>query len=84
MLFLGAPAFGLNKNPAAKPKEGNLAVWQLYEQIRDVAKEKHCDVLSLYNLTVQASSEDGEMFGLRVTLVEAMMVINWLSKLETS
>lgn len=49
-----------------------------------MAKEKHCDVLSLYNLTVQASSENGEMFGLRVTLVEAMMVINWLSKLEAS
>jgi hypothetical protein len=49
-----------------------------------IAKKKHLDVLSLYNLTAQATSLDAKHFGERVALVEAMMVINWLSKLETS
>ncbi len=83
MLFLGSPAFGHNKAPGRLPKEGNAGVWQFQEQMTEVAKNYHFDVLSLYNLTVQASTPDGEHFGEMVALVEAMMVINWLSKLET-
>ncbi|KAI9055843.1 hypothetical protein LZ554_000782 [Drepanopeziza brunnea f. sp. 'monogermtubi'] len=84
MLFLGPPAFGINKAPGTVPKEGNVAVWNYHTAVTPAAKEKHFDVLSLFNLTLQASSADGEKFGERVALVEAMMVINWLSKLETS
>ncbi|KAL2071412.1 hypothetical protein VTL71DRAFT_12647 [Oculimacula yallundae] len=84
MLFLGPPAFGLNKVPSSAPNIGNLAVWNFHTEMMPVAKEKHFDVLSLYNLTLQASSVDGERFGEKVALVEAMMIINWLSKLETS
>jgi hypothetical protein len=84
MLFLGSPAFGLNKAPAIAPREGNAAVWQFQEQIAGIAKNNQFDVLSLYNLTIQASTPDGEHFGEKVALVEAMMVINWLSKLDTS
>lgn len=74
MLVLGHPA-AANKN---------LAVWKYSEEMTGIAREKHYDVLSLYNLTLQASSPDGERYGERVALVEAMAVINWLSKLETS
>lgn len=84
MLFLSPPAFGLNKAPNTAPKEGNLAVWHFHTEIAPIAREKHFDVLSYYNLTLQASSADGEKFGERVALVQAMMVVNWLSKLETS
>lgn len=84
MLFLGPPAFGLHKSATTKPESGNSAVWQYTEEMAPIAKQKHFDVLSLYNLTVQASSTDGEQFGEKVALVEAMMVLNWLSKLETS
>jgi hypothetical protein len=84
MLFLGSPAFGVKKPPGATPKEGNAAVWQFQEQMLEIAKNNHFEVLSLYNLTVQASTPDGEQFGEKVALVEAMMVINWLSKLDTS
>jgi hypothetical protein len=84
ILFLGASALGLNKAATTIPKEGNAAVWRFKEQMAGIAKEKNFDVLSLYNLTVQASSVDGERFGQKVSLVEAMMVINWLSKLDTS
>lgn len=84
MLFLGPPAFGINKSPSTAPKEGNFAVWNYHTLVAPAAKEKHFDVLSLYNLTLQASSVDGEKFGEKVALVEAMMVINFLSKLDTS
>ncbi|OWP01081.1 hypothetical protein B2J93_4813 [Marssonina coronariae] len=84
MLFLSPPAFGLNKAPGTLPKGGNLALWNYHALMAPAAKEKHFDVLSLFNLTLQASSVDGEKFGAKVALVEAMMVINWLSKLETS
>jgi hypothetical protein len=84
MLFLGPPAFGLNKALGTAPKEGNTAVWQYQQEMLGIARNNHFDVLSLYNLTVQASTPDGEHFGEKVALVEAMMVINWLSKLDTS
>jgi hypothetical protein len=84
MLFLGPPAFGINKAPNSAPKEGNAAVWNYQEQVSSKSKETHFDILSLYNLTMQASTADGEHFGEKVALVEAMMVINWLSKLDTS
>ncbi|KAK2625810.1 hypothetical protein QTJ16_005122 [Diplocarpon rosae] len=84
MLFLSPPAFGLKKAPGTSPHEGNLAVWNYHTSMAPAAKEKHFDVLSMFNLTLQASSVDGERFGTKVALVEAMMVINWLSKLETS
>lgn len=84
MLFLGPPAVGLNKTAEMAPENGNLALWQYLEQMSPIAKEKHFDVLSLYNLTLQASTADGEHFGEEVALVEAMMILNWLSKLETS
>jgi hypothetical protein len=84
MLFLGPRAFGVSRTTGIPPVEGNVAVWQYQEQMAGIAKKKHLDVLSLYNLTAQATSLDGKHFGERVALVEAMMVINWLSKLETS
>lgn len=84
MLFLGPPAFSTHRSTGTAPENKNLAVWQYLEKMAPIAREKHFDVLSLYNLTLQASSVDGEHFGEKVALVEAMMIINWLSKLETS
>lgn len=84
MLFLSPPAFGLDKEPNSAPKEGNHVVWNFHTEMAPVAREKHFDILSMYNLTLQASSVDGERFGEEVALVQAMMVVNWLSRLETS
>ncbi|PMD66107.1 uncharacterized protein K444DRAFT_640065 [Hyaloscypha bicolor E] len=84
MLFLGPPAFSTNKTADTPPKERNSAVWSYQKQVSVKAKTNHFDVLSLYNLTMQASTPDGQHFGEAVALVEAMMVINWLSKLDTS
>ena len=77
LLFLTPPAIG--------SPESNMAAWQFHQRMSAVAKQKHVDVLGLYNLTLQASSMEGGLnFGERVGLVEAMMIVNWLSKLETS
>ncbi|KAG0652935.1 hypothetical protein D0Z07_0216 [Hyphodiscus hymeniophilus] len=77
VLFLSPPAIGT--------PESNTVVWQFHQRMSTVAKLKHVDVLGLYNLTLQATSmNEGRNFGGRVALAEAMMIINWLSKLETS
>jgi hypothetical protein len=76
MLFLG---------PRAAEDSRLIGVTQGYESgLAEIAGERKFDVLNLYNATLQASTIDGERYGQRVALVEAMMVINWLSKLETS
>jgi hypothetical protein len=80
MLYLGPQAMGLNK----AGKYTNAALWKFQEEIIEPAKQRHFDVLGLWNLTIQASSKDGERYGENAALVQAMMIINWLSKLETS
>jgi len=80
LLFLGPQAQGLNK----AGKDGNAALWKFQDEIAEPAKRRHFDVLGLWNLTAQAGSTDGEKYGEKVALVQAMMIINWLSKLGTS
>ncbi|KAM3074320.1 hypothetical protein ACMFMG_002866 [Clarireedia jacksonii] len=77
ILLLGPPAYGVSK-------EGNLQIWKYQDELEKIARDKHVDVLGLWNLTVQAESWGGERYGGKVKLVEAMMVVNWLAKLETS
>jgi hypothetical protein len=81
MLFVNPPSAG----PAASiTADSNTAIWDFTKKMEVIAKEKHVEVLSLYNLTLQTFTGDGRHFGEKVALVEAMMIINWLSKLETS
>jgi len=80
MLFLGPQALGSNK----AGNNGNAALWQFQGAIAEPARQRRFDLLGLWNLTVQASSKDGERYGERVALVQAMMMINWLSNLKTS
>jgi hypothetical protein len=83
-LFLGPHALGFSNSSGNIPEEGDSPVWEFHEQMKDVVKEKHAEVLGLWNLTVQAWSSEGLDYRQKVALVEAMMVINWLSKLENS
>ncbi|TVY90059.1 hypothetical protein LAWI1_G003106 [Lachnellula willkommii] len=80
LLFLGPQATRWSK----EGKDGNAALWKFQEEITEPAKRRHYDLLGLWNLTAQASSKDGKKYGEKVALVQAMMVINWLSKLGTS
>lgn len=42
------------------------------------------EALGLWNMTVQAGSWDGRKFETRVAVTQAMMVLNWLARLESS
>jgi hypothetical protein len=58
--------------------------WLKYtEDMKLMAKKNNVDWLGVWNLTVQAREQEVG-FGMNVAVVEAMMVINWLSRLKTS
>lgn len=84
MLLLGPQAFCWNRSLATSADDINSARQHFYHGIAGIASEKYYELLSLFNLTLQASSIDGENFGESVALVEAMMIVNWLSMLATS
>lgn len=63
------------------------------DEMARVAREREVEVLGFWNMTLQASDlgdpgRGGEVevstFGERVAVVQAMMVVNWLSRLESS
>lgn len=84
VLYLGPGAFGVGEDASAPFGDDHTAMWHYTEHMTNVVKQRNVDMLGLYNLTLQATSIEGVYFEEKVALVEAMMVINWLSKLETS
>ncbi|MCJ1362936.1 hypothetical protein MMC16_002042 [Acarospora aff. strigata] len=83
-LWLGPVAAGHLKPPGQILSQGNNALWHFTVEMAKEARSREMDSLGLYNMTLQASSWDGSGYGERVALVQAMMVINWLSRLESS
>jgi len=73
-LWLGPTAAGHLKPPGRILSEGNNAVWHYALETAKEARARQVDVLGMYNLTLQANSWDGSFYGLRVGLVQAMMV----------
>lgn len=73
-LWLGPTAAGHLKPPGRILSEGNNAVWHYALETAKEARARQVDVLGMYNLTLQANSWDGSYYGLRVGLVQAMMV----------
>ncbi|RDW62779.1 hypothetical protein BP5796_11081 [Coleophoma crateriformis] len=73
-LILGPPAMREESSQAAKR----------LDTITAVAKDRHLDVLGLWNMTLPANSPDGRQYGERDALVQAVMVVNWLAMLPTS
>ncbi|KAF7509382.1 hypothetical protein GJ744_008105 [Endocarpon pusillum] len=89
ILWLNPPATGHldisgSKQRTVNNNNNNNDLWIFSEEMQRVAGEKDVEVLGLWNMTVQASSWDGRRFGTSVALVQAMMVVNWLSRLESS
>lgn len=84
-LFLGPEAHPLDFNEMGVmgTVETGYAL-RFQKDIAAIAKQRRFEVLRTYNLTVEASSKYGGTYGEKVALVKAMMVIDWLSKLETS
>ncbi|KIW58173.1 hypothetical protein, variant 2 [Exophiala xenobiotica] len=81
MLWIGPTAAG---HVEIKNRKGNQEIWDFDKQTARVAMENDVEVLKMWNMTVQAGSWDGLRFGERVAIIQAMMVINWLGRLESS
>ncbi|RAL17706.1 uncharacterized protein BO97DRAFT_12960 [Aspergillus homomorphus CBS 101889] len=77
-LWIGPTAPGLQKD-----SEDNIhaSSWQYSQDTIQEARARGMDALGLYNITLQADSWDGKHYGEQVALVQAMMIINWLSTL---
>ena len=73
-LWLGPNAAGHLKPPGQILSEGNNAIWHYTTETMKEAKSRELDALGMYNLTLQANSWDGSHYGLKVSLVQAMMV----------
>lgn len=81
ILWIGPTAAG---HIELKDRKGNQEIWQFDRSMFDTAKELDIEVLGMWNLTAQATSWDGMRFGEGVAITQAMMVMNWLSRLESS
>jgi hypothetical protein len=81
MLWIGPTAVG---HIDIKDRKGNQEIWDFDKQLAHVAAQNDIEVLKMWNVTVQASSWDGLRFSEKVAITQAMMVINWLSRLESS
>ena len=81
MLWLGPTAAG---HLDIKGRKGNQEIWDFDRHMAKVATDNDIEVLNMWNLTVQASSYDGLRFGEKVAITQAMMVVNWLARLESS
>ena len=73
-LWVGPTAAGHLKPPGLILKQGNNALWHYTIEMAKEAALRELDALGMYNLTLQADSWDGSRFGVKVALVQAMMV----------
>ena len=73
-LWVGPNAAGHLKPPGQILSQGNNALWHYTVEMAREADARQLDSLSMYNLTLQATSWDGSGYGLKVALVQAMMV----------
>lgn len=73
-LWMGPNAAGHLKPPSQILNEGDNAIWHYTLETAKEAKARQIEFLGMYNLTLQANSWDGSNYGLRVGLVQAMMV----------
>jgi hypothetical protein len=81
ILYLGPTASG---HIEIRNRKNNQEIWEFDAQMRQLAEDNSVEVLGMWNLTVQAGSWDGVRFAERVGVVQGMMVVNWLARLESS
>ncbi|MCJ1303336.1 hypothetical protein MMC08_006144 [Hypocenomyce scalaris] len=83
-LWVGPTAAGHLKPPGQILSQGNNALWHYTVEQAKEAKARELDALEMYNLTLQAASWDGSSYGQKVALVQAMMILNWLSRVDST
>lgn len=81
MLWIGPASPGYVEHKDAK---SSTEVWAYDHDMAKSAAANDIEVLKMWNMTAQASSHDGVGFGEGVAITQAMMVVNWLSRLESS
>jgi hypothetical protein len=81
MLWVGPAAPG---HLDIKNALNSADVWSYDHGLAKSAAANDIEVLRMWNMTAQASSYDGVGFGEGVAITQAMMVVNWLSRLESS
>jgi len=81
MLWIGPTAAG---HVELKGRKGNQEIWDFHRKMASVAEDNDVEVLGMWNMTVQATSWDGMRFGEKVAITQAMMVMNWLGRLQSS
>ena len=74
ILWIGPNAAGHLKPPGQMLTQGNSALWHYTLETTKEANVRQLDALGMFNLTLQANSWDGSNYGLKVALVQAMMV----------
>lgn len=81
MLWIGPTAPG-----HASPRTRNCVqeIWAYDEEMAKAAAQNDIEILRMYNMTVQANTYGRASFGEKVAITQAMMVINWLSRLGSS
>lgn len=75
-LWTGPTAPGHQKPPGDNV---HAKSWQYTLDTTEAAQSKGMEALGMYNATLQAESRDGVHYGEKVALMQAMMVLNWLS-----
>ena len=78
-LWVGPTAAGHLKPPGQILSQGNNALWHYTTEMAREARLREIDPLGMYNLTLQAASWDGSNYGVKVALVQAMMVMKYNS-----
>ncbi|KAE8350095.1 hypothetical protein BDV28DRAFT_139783 [Aspergillus coremiiformis] len=77
-LWLGPTAPGHQKSAG---NDIHVSSQQYTLDTSEAARTRGVEALGMYNATLQADSWDGIHYGEKVALIQAMMVINWLSML---
>ncbi|PWY71627.1 hypothetical protein BO70DRAFT_373511 [Aspergillus heteromorphus CBS 117.55] len=77
-LWVGPTAPGLQQDSGDNI---HATSWQYSQDSIQEAHTRGMEALGMYNATLQADSWDGKRYGEKVALMEAMMILNWLSTL---
>jgi len=82
ILLLTPNAAGEKKADKFLISQGNKALVRFEHAMGQVAAKYGIDHLGTWNMSIQARLYDGVHMDMRGNLVKAMMVLNWLDKLE--
>lgn len=81
-LFMTANAGGLSKGLFYMMAQGNQALGTFEKSIEPILRQRDMDFLGCFNMSVQSTQPDGTHASMQTNLLKAMMVMNWLDKLD--